>query len=126
MNMRTLIPLALLATLAACGSGTTAIAGHWSEETGSSKAGMMLEFDAKSDKLLVHTAPDAKGNHDHLNGTYTLDARGSTVTVRCELVGKGKGDVWQGKLDGGHLSLTAGATMLKFRQGEDSHEHEHK
>jgi hypothetical protein len=126
MNMRTLIPLALLATLAACGAGTTAISGHWSQETGSTKEGMTLEFDPKSDSLMVHTAPDENGSHDHLHGTYTFDAQGSTVTVRCELVGKGKGDVWQGKLDGEHLALTAGATMLKFHRGGNPHEHDRK
>jgi hypothetical protein len=124
MNLRTLLQFALLSTLVACGSdagAASALSGHWSQETGTEKKGMTLEFDAQSDKLIVHTAPDADGGHDHLDGTYTLDAKTGNVTVRCKLVGEGKGDVWQGKLDGDRLSLSAGETSLEFRKGEDPH-----
>lgn len=125
MKLHNLLTLALL-TLSACGSDTAAVAGHWSQETGSEKHGMTLEFDAKSDKLMVHTAPDENGGHDHVNGTYTFDAKASSLTVKCELVGKGKGDTWQGKVDGEHMTLTGGAVTLKFHKGEDPHAHEHK
>ena len=77
--------LALLASLAACGSDAGAstdagpIAGHWAQETGSDNKGMTLEFDADSDKLMVHTAPAEDGTHDHLDGTYSIDAKTGAV-----------------------------------------------
>ena len=124
MKIRTLIPFALRASLYACGSdagAASAVAGHWSQETGTDQEGMTLEFDAGSDKLLVHTAPDADGAHEHLDGTYGFDAATSAVTVRCELMGEGKGDVWQGKLDGAHMTLSANGTEVKFHKGKDPH-----
>ena len=117
------IAVAFLFAFASCGSAAAggSVAGTWSEETGSDKPGMTLELDADSDKVLVHTAPDEHG-HDHLSGTYSCDAAGA-VTIRCKLAGETKGDVWQGKVDGDHLVLTAGATTLRFHQGGDPHEH---
>ena len=119
--------LALLASLAACGSDAGAstdagpIAGHWAQETGSDNKGMTLEFDADSDKLMVHTAPAEDGTHDHLDGTYSIDAKTGAVTVTCELAGHDGGDSWQGKLQGDELKLTAGATSLTFQRGGNPH-----
>lgn len=125
MKLYSVLTLALLA-LSACSSDTSAVSGHWSQETGTDQQGMTLEFDAKSDKLMVHTAPDASGSHDHLHGTYAFDAKANSLSVKCELNGKGKGDTWQGKVDGDHMTLTGGAVTLKFHKGESPHEHEHK
>jgi hypothetical protein len=122
--IRVLLSLALLVVLAACNSDATSagvIAGHWSQETQSDKKGMTLEFDAESDKLLVHTAPDDQGAHEHLDGTYSFDAASGAVAVRCDLNGTGKGDSWTGKLQGDQLTLTAGAITLRFRKGADPH-----
>lgn len=125
---RLLAPLVLLAGLASCGSdagatsNTGPIAGHWSQETGTDKTGMTLEFDADSDKLLVHTAPEEDGSHEHLEGTYSIDAAG-TVTVKCALNGTGKGDTWTGKLDGDHLKLANSGTTFTYHKGKDPHGH---
>ncbi len=122
--------LVLLASFAACGSDAGAsanagtIAGHWSQETGSDKKGMTLEFDSESEKLLVHTAPAEDGSHDHLDGTYTIDAKTGEVTVKCKL--DASSDSWKGKLDGEHLTLSAGDQTLRFHKGNDPHEDEHK
>jgi hypothetical protein len=127
--IRVLASLALLLTLAACDSEAKSpgvspgvIAGHWSQETSSDQKGMTLEFDDESDKMIAHTAPDADGAHDHLHGTYSFDKAAGAVTVRCELSGKGKGDSWSGKLEGDALTLTAGASTLRFRRGTDPHQ----
>lgn len=122
--IRNLVSLALFVTLAACDSGATsagAIAGHWLQETQSDQKGITLEFDDKSEKLLVHTAPEEQGGHDHLSGTYSFDAASGAVTVRAELGGHGKGDSWSGKLEGDNLTLSAGASTLRFRRGGDPH-----
>lgn len=121
---RVLVSLPLLLTLAACDSkaesaGVTA--GHWLQETPSDQQGMTLEFDAESDKMVVHTAPDEDGGHEHLRGTYSLDAASGAITVRCELGGRGKGDAWSGKLEGDSLTLSAGSSTLRFRKGDDPH-----
>lgn len=124
-----LVLIVVFASFAACGSGTEStagaitIAGHWSQDTGSDKKGMTLQFDADSDKLMVHTAPSEDGAHDHLSGTYAIDQKSGAVTVQCELNGEGKGASWQGKLEGEHLTLTAGSDTLRFHHGDDPHEH---
>lgn len=124
MRLRLLFAMSLYSMLFGCGndaSTATSIAGHWAQETGSDQQGMTLQFDATSDKLMVHTAPEADGSHDHLHGSYTFDAATTTATVRCELGGTGKGNVWTGKLANERLSLTSGSTTLKFRKGTDPH-----
>jgi hypothetical protein len=124
--IRVLVSLALFVTLAACDSAARragVIAGHWSQETDSDQKGITLEFDHQSDKVLVHTAPDEEGGHDHLHGTYSFDAASGAVTVRGELGGHGKSDSWRGKLEGDHLTLTAGTGTLRFRRGDDPHRH---
>ena len=133
-RMKTLVgTLVLFSCFAACGADAEAsadagsIVGHWSQETGSDKKGMTLEFDAASDELTVHTAPAEDGTHRHLHGTYAVDAATGAVTVKCAINGEGNGDSWQGKLDGEHLSLTAGDQTLRFhKRGEDhGHDHDH-
>src|SRR5262245_57825946 len=57
------------------------LTGNWSQDTGADAKGMTLEFDGKSDKVMVHTAPRADGSHDHVDGTYTFDAAKKAVTV---------------------------------------------
>jgi len=121
---------ALVACFTACSSQgedaspAGAIAGHWSQDTGSDQKGMTLEFDSESDKMLVHTAPDETGAHAHLKGTYTIDTKSGEVSVECALNGRGNGDSWKGKLAGEHLTLTAGDSTLSFHKGEDPHGHE--
>lgn len=125
-----LTPLVILAGFAACSADAkesrpqASIAGHWSQETGSDQKGMTLEFDSESDKMLVHTAPDETGAHDHLSGTYAIDAKSGEVTVQCALNGPGKGDSWTGKLDSESLTLSAGNLTLRFHKGENPHGHE--
>ena len=125
MKIHYLIPFALLSILAACSSEASEtsgpLAGHWAQHTDTGAKGMTLEFDSASDKLMVHTAPREDGTHDHLSGTYSVDAASKMVTVNCELLGDGKGDVWKGKIDGEHLTVTAGETKLTFHKGEDPH-----
>ncbi len=87
---------------------------------------MTLEFDSASDKLMVHTAPAEDGTHDHLSGNYSVDDKTKMVTVNCELLGAGKGDVWTGKIEGDHLNIASGETKLSFHKGGDPHGHEHK
>lgn len=127
MKIRTLISFALLSTLTACGGDADAaagpIAGNWTQETGTDAKGITVEFDGKSDQMQVHTAPDADGNHEHVKGTYTFDAATKAVTVKCPLLGPGKGDTWQGKIDGEHLTVTSGETKLTFHKGGDAHAH---
>jgi len=127
MKIQSLLSFTLLTVLAACGSDAShaagPIGGHWAQHTGTEAEGMTLEFDAGSDKLLVHTAPEADGSHDHLKGTYRFDAASMVVTVNCELLGKGKGEVWQGKVDGEHLIVASGDAKLTFHKGKDPHEH---
>lgn len=135
MKFHSLLALTLLSILAACGSdaatnstapkssATGSLAGHWNQDVSADAHGMTIEFDSESDKLIVHTAPDADGGHEHLSGTYTLDAESKAVTVRCALLGTGKGDVWKGTVDGEHLTVTSGETKLTFHKGDSPHEH---
>ena len=133
-TLTTLTSLFVFAALPSCGgeptdaaTGTNALAGHWSQELEGGGHGMPLQFDGDSDRLMVHTAPREDGTHDHLHGTYEVQAGSAAVTVRCALLGDGNGDTWQGALSGEHLTLRSGGTELQFHRGEDPHgEHEHK
>lgn len=124
------ISCGLLLTLLGCGSKSgpgrrgehvDSVAGHWAQDAGNGAKGMTLELDAASDNLMVHTAPEADGSHDHLHGTYAFDHASQTVTVKCELLGKGKGLEWRGMVDSERLVLTSGGTSLTFSKGADPH-----
>ena len=54
------------------------------------------------------------------------DGRGPGRSQKCELIGRGKGDTWQGTVNGDHMTLSGGAVTLKFHKGGDPHAHEHK
>jgi len=121
---------ALLATVAACGSDAedpksdnppVDVTGHWSEDTGSSKEGMTLELHGEDNKVLVHTAPDESGGHDHLSGTYSFDATTGKLTVNCALAGDEGAKTWAGKPTSASLVLSAGGKELKFTRGDDPH-----
>lgn len=99
------------------------ISGSWKQVTASGDKGMTVDFDGESGKILVHTAPDKDGGHDHLDGSFTLDTAAGSITVNCALLGKDKGSIWKGKLDGGRLTLTAGGSTLNFDRGGDPHGH---
>ena len=131
--IRTLLPIALFAALAACGSenqaneneATAAFAGNWSQEGGGMYGGITLEIDGDSKKVHVHTAPDETGAHDHLNGTYEVDADAGSISISCNLGGSGDNEVWKGKIENDHLMLTLGEKTLKFHKGGSGHDHDH-
>ena len=120
MKIRQLPMLAVFALAAACGSDNP-LAGNWSQDTGTDAEGMMLSFDGKSDKLQVHTAPDAEDHHDHISGTYVFDAASKAVTVNASLMGADKAASWSGQLDGDSLEIGAADTRLKFKRGGTAH-----
>jgi len=107
--------------LVACGGHP--LAGNWSQDLGEGKQGMSLTFEVGGERILVHTAPDAEGHHDHLDGTYTFDAASRAVTVQARLGGDGQPGSWTGAVDGDHLELGAADTKLSFHRGADPHGH---
>ncbi|MFM1873118.1 MAG: hypothetical protein RL398_2540 [Planctomycetota bacterium] len=121
MRMRWLLAPALL-VLTACGSESP-IAGNWSQATADGTPGMVLEFDGGSDKLIGHTAEREGGGHDHLYGTYTLDAASGMVTVKAQLDGKQGAGSWSGPLKGDSLQLAADGKTLQFQRGGKAHGH---
>ncbi|HEB53714.1 MAG TPA: hypothetical protein ENI87_10720 [bacterium] len=108
--------------LAACG-GSHPLAGSWSEVTADGKPGMTIEFDADSDAIAVHLAPRPDGGHGHAGGElkYAFDGQTGAVTVRAELLGRGKPSTWTGKLSGDRLELGAADTKLQFQRGGEVH-----
>jgi hypothetical protein len=67
MKFRILLALPLFLLVASCSKH--ALHGGWRED--GSKEPRTLEFDAKSNELMVHTHTRADGGHDHLHGSYT-------------------------------------------------------
>ena len=129
MYLRILYLLTLFAftaaTLTSCGGAGNPLAGSWNQITGTDAEGMTIDFEKHGDKVSVHLAPRPDGGHDHAEGelVYTYDAETKAVTVKAELMGRGKGDTWSGKLDGEILELGAADTVLKFQKGKPAHGH---
>ncbi len=121
--MRTLRCLLPFLLVAACSGGDHALAGSWSQELPGGAKGMSVEFDVKSDKVFVHTAPRPDGSHDHLDGTYAWVAASKSVTVKAKLGGDGKADTWTGTVNGEHLELSSPDGKLLFHHGEEEHDH---
>ncbi|MEO0480060.1 MAG: hypothetical protein AAF196_11310 [Planctomycetota bacterium] len=119
-----LLSLALLFTLFACGDEPKfSIAGSFKQELEGDQKGMTIQFDSKTDKMLVHTAPDASGGHGHVEGTYVFDDANNTVTVKGKIAGRTKGDEWTGKLEGDHLTLSSGEDSMHFHRSDAPHDH---
>jgi hypothetical protein len=112
---------AALCALPACGSHP--LNGNWSQQTADGAPGMSIEFDTNGDRVLVHTAPDKSGHHEHVEGTYSFDAMVKTVTVRAKLLGDGKPEAWSGTVDGAQMTLGAAEATLTFRRGGKAHGH---
>lgn len=119
MVRRSLLSLPLL-LVAAC---SHPLAGSWSQELPGGAHGMSIEFDAKGDKVMVHTAPRPDGGHDHVSGTYVWDAATKTLTVKAKLMGDGKADTWSGKLVGDDIELSSADGKLTFHHGGEMHAH---
>jgi hypothetical protein len=110
-----------LLVLAACSDHP--LAGSWNQHTGADAEGMSLEFQTDGDEIMVHTAPDASGHHEHVHGTYTFDAASGALTVNAALIGDDKAKSWTGKLNGDKLELGAADTKLTFEKGSAAHGH---
>ncbi|MCA8965548.1 MAG: hypothetical protein H6838_20705 [Planctomycetes bacterium] len=123
MQIRTLALIVSSFLFAGCGHDHHPLEGGFSQQVAGDGEGMHVEFDLESNKLLVHTAPDADGHHDHVDGTYTFDAATGAVTVNALLMGGKKPGTWTGKLTGDDLELSAGTDKLSFRRGGEAHGH---
>lgn len=115
--MRTLFGMAvLLLTLPGCGGDAALAAPHlhgtWTQ---GDKRGYVLEFDAKSDKFLVH-GPGAGGHdsHDHFAGKYTID--GDAVVLDGKWESNNKAETTRGTLRDGLLQVTLLGTRVDLRR----------
>ncbi len=95
----------------------------WSQVLPGGEIGMHIEFEDGGNRFLGHTAPRPDGGHDHVSGTYTLDAASGAVTVQAELLGPAKPGTWTGTMKGDQLELSAGTDTLVFRRGGKAHGH---
>ena len=77
MQIRTLALIVSSFLFAGCGDHHP-LEGGFSQQVAGDGEGMHAEFDLESNKLLVHTAPDADGHHDHVDGTYTFEGSSKT------------------------------------------------
>lgn len=115
--MRTFLgPTLLLLGLAGCGQkaalAATQLHGTWSQGV---EHGYVLEFDAKSDKFLVH-GPGAGGHdsHDHFGGTYRID--GEAVVLDGTWESDGKTESARGTLRDGTLQVTLQGKAVDLRR----------
>ena len=102
------------------GSGH-ALAGGWVQDTGSDAKGFGLTFNTGGADCELHTANRPDGSHDHLDGTYTFDAAGKTITVKVKLLGDGKADSWTGTVAADRIELTGGADKVALKRGAVHH-----
>lgn len=114
-----LLPILLLA---ACGDDHP-LAGNWSQKTADGSPGMSLGFDTEGDRVMVHTAPDADGHHDHVSGIYTWDGTAKTLSVKAPLLGDGKAEAWSGSMNDSTIELTSPDGKLMFQRGGKPHGH---
>ncbi len=121
MHIRTFALLLSSFLFAACSHHP--LEGGFSQQVSGDGKGAHAEFDVSSNKFMLHTAPDAEGHHDHVDGSYTFDAATGAVTVNAALMGDKKPAVWTGKLSGDDLELSAGTDKLVFKRGGAAHGH---
>lgn len=115
MRLSSVVLLSVFA-LTAC-SSDHALAGNWTQVTGSAAVGATLTFSGDGTKLAVHGAPRADGGHDHPTATFTFDAGSKALTIKGALLGAGQPDSWAGMLAGDEIELTGGTTKVKFKKG---------
>lgn len=115
--MRTLLGMAiLLLTLPGCRGDTVLAApqlhGTWTQ---GEKHGYVLEFDAKSDKFLVH-GPGTGGHdsHDHFAGRYRVD--GDAVVLDGKWESNDQAETTRGALRDGVLQVTLLGKRVDLRR----------
>lgn len=111
------LTLLVLALPTACGgpavAATADFVGSW-KEVGDKEHGIVLEFDGKSDKFLLHgPGPGGHSSHDHFAGTYRVDAGEVVLTGAWE--SNHKAEVRRGRLAAGSLTVDFEPELLLRR-----------
>jgi hypothetical protein len=118
MILRSAIQISFLPLLVLAACGGHPLAGGWHQHVATG-TGMELEFDAGSNKLVVHGAPAADGTHEHHSGTYALDGQ----RLQLEWTEGGKTVSWSGELRGDVLELQGAGGRVEFHRGSSDHDH---